>query len=207
MSIGDEADFSKSILEEARQEADGILDLARREAERILQGAREELDKIYIAESPQAKKQQAATRQNQIIAAAELESRRTILLSQEEFIQRVQEQVRNRLEEFRRDQAYAQILQTSILQGLQELEGDAFEVCVAPQDRPLVTAAMLNMLQQQSGKSVTLAEETRDGMIGAFVQRVDGRVVCDNSFQAVMQREQASIRLLIAGSLFGETDL
>ncbi len=220
MSIGQETDFSQAILDEAREEADGVVDLARREAERILEGAREELEAIYIAESPQAQKQQASTRYNQIIASAELETRRRALLAQEDVIQQVLEQVRERLQQLRTDERYPNILRALILQGLQELEGETFEALVAPEDRKFVTPALLNELQQHTGKRVSLAEKTPDGptgdfdsmvgdfdsIVGAIVQRADLRVSCDNTFQAIIQREQAPIRLLIAESLFGETD-
>jgi V/A-type H+-transporting ATPase subunit E len=206
MPIGDEAEFSQAILEEAQEEADHTVDLARREAERILAGARDELEKIYIAESPQAKTQQAATRHNQIIASAELEARRKILLVQERYIQQVQEQVQERLRQLRSGEQYPRVLQSLIQQGLQELEGDTFDVLVAEEDRKFVTSTMLQELQQETGKIVHLSEHTQDGITGAIIQRADQRVVCDNSFQAIMRREQTPIRLLIAKTLFGERD-
>jgi V/A-type H+-transporting ATPase subunit E len=204
MSIGQETDFSQAILEEAKEEADSIVSLARREAERILDGAREELEKIYIAESPQAKKQQAAIRYNQIIASAELEARRKILLAQESFIQEVQSQVHDRLQRLREDEQYPHILQALIRQGLRELEGEEFEVLVAPEDRHLLTADVLKALKKATGKTVSLAESSQEGITGAIIQRTDKRVLCDNSFQAIIQREQAPIRLRIAGELFGQ---
>lgn len=207
MSIGNEADFSQAILDEAQQEADGILNLARREAERILEGAHEELEKIYIAESPQAQQQQAATRYHQIVAAAELEARRTILQTQEQYIQQAQATVRERLQALRNEERYPEVLCALIRQGLNELEGDEFAVGVAPEDVPLVTDDMLTSLHEQTGKRATLADTPRDGITGAIITRADQRVVCDNSFQAIMDREQNAIRLLIATALFGDVEL
>jgi vacuolar-type H+-ATPase subunit E/Vma4 len=125
---------------------------------------------------------------------------------QEQYIQQVQEQVQERLRQFRNDKQYPHVLQSLIQQGLQELEGDTFDVLVATEDRTLVTSTMLQELQQETGKIVNLSEHTPDGITGAIIQRTDQRVVCDNSFQAIIQREQTPIRLLIARTLFGERD-
>ena len=65
---------------------------------------------------------------------------------------------------------------------------------------------MLSQLRKDTGKTVALDEKSREGVVGAIIQRVDRRVSCDNSFQAIMQREQHDIRLVIATELFGEAE-
>jgi vacuolar-type H+-ATPase subunit E/Vma4 len=206
MPVVDETDFSQAVLEEAKQEAEEIVDRARREAERILEGAREELDKIYIAESPQTRKQQAITHYNQIVSAAELETRRKILLAREQYIQEVQEQIKAQFWQLRNEQHYARLLWGLIRDALLKIEGEAFEVIVAPEDRELVTQQELNALCEQTGKTVTLSKRSHEGITGAIIQRVDQRVRCDNSLQAILQREQHTVRLLIAQELFGEVE-
>ncbi len=206
MLVEAEADFSQAILEEAKQEADGIVDLARREAERILDGARAELDQIYATESPHVKKQQAQTRYNQIVSAAELEIRRQKLLTQERLIAEVQKQVKERLLQIQNDPRYPDILVSLICRGLTELEGDAFEVIVAPEDRHLVTDEMLTGLREETKETVILSEQSQEGITGVIIQRTDKRVMCDNSFQAILHRQQDELRLLIAQELFGEIE-
>jgi vacuolar-type H+-ATPase subunit E/Vma4 len=206
MPLEDEANFSQAILEEATQEAEEIVDRARREAERILDSAREELDQIYLAESPQTVTQKAKTRYNQIIATAELETRKQKLLTQERLITEVQKRVKDRLFQIRSESRYSDHLVSLIHQGVTELEGDTFEVIVAPEDRDLVTNKMLTRLQKKTGKTVVLSEHSQAGITGAIIQRVDKRVLCDNSFQAILQRQQNELRLLIAQELFGKIE-
>ena len=206
MPVVDETDFSQAVLDEAKQEAEEIVDRARREAERILDGAKEELDKIYIAESPQTRKQQAVTRYNQIIAAAELETRRKVLLARERFIQEVQERVKEQFQQLRNEQDYAHLLWSLIRDAVFEVEGEAFEVIVAPEDHELITQQALSALCEETGKTITLSKQSREGMTGAIVQRIDQRVRCDNTLQAILQREQHAVRLLIAQELFGDID-
>jgi vacuolar-type H+-ATPase subunit E/Vma4 len=206
MLAEDDADFSHAVLEEAKQEAEEIVDRARREAERILDGARAELDQIYLAESFHTKKQQAQTRYNQIISAAELEVRRQKLLAQERLIAEVQEQTKERLPQVRSDPRYPDILVSLIRRGVAELEGETFEVIVAPEDSNLVTDAMLSELREETGKIITRSEQSQTGITGAIIQRADKRVLCDNSFQAILQRQQNELRLLIAEELFGEIE-
>jgi vacuolar-type H+-ATPase subunit E/Vma4 len=203
MPVEVEEDFSQAILEEAKQEAEEIVDLARREAERILDGARTELDNIYTAESPDAATRKAKMRYNQITAAAELETRKQRLLAQEQLIGEVQKHVRERLLQIRTDSRYPDILVSLIRRGLAELEGDAFEVIVAPEDREFVTDNMLNKLREDTGKTVILSEQSRAGITGAIIQRTDHWVMCDYSFQTILQRRQDELRLLIAEELFG----
>jgi vacuolar-type H+-ATPase subunit E/Vma4 len=202
MLVEGAVDFSHAVLEEAQQEAEGIVNLARREAERILESARAELDQVYLSESPQEKKLKAKTRYTQIVAAAELEAQRQLLLSQERMIAEVQQRVKERLPQIRNDSRYAEILMSLIRQGLTELDGSTFKVLVAPEDRQLVTDEMLTRLHEETGKTVQLSEQSQAGLIGAIIQRTDGRVMCDNSFQAILQRQQDEIRLLIAQELF-----
>jgi vacuolar-type H+-ATPase subunit E/Vma4 len=206
MLVEDDTDFSQAILEETKQEAEEIVDRARREAERIFDGARAELDQIYLAESPHAKKQQAQTRYNQIISAAELEVRRQKLLAQERLIAEVQEQVKERLLQARNDPRYPDILVSLIRRGIAELEGETFEIIVAPEDSHLVTDMMLGELCEETGKIITLSKQSQTEITGAIIQRADKRVMCDNSFQAILQRQQNELRLLIAEGLFGEVE-
>jgi V/A-type H+-transporting ATPase subunit E len=206
MPIEDEADFSQAILEEAKQEAEGIVDRAKREAERILDGARAELDQIYLAEAPQTTTQKAKMRYNQIIAAAELETRKQKLLTQERLIAKVQKRVKERLLQIRNDPRYSDILVSLIHQGVIELEGDMFEAIVAPEDCNLVTKDILAKLHKDTGKTIVLSEQAQAEITGAIIQRTDKRVRCDNSFQAILQRRQNELRLLIAQELFGEVE-
>jgi vacuolar-type H+-ATPase subunit E/Vma4 len=203
MLVEDDADFSQAVLEEAKQEAEEIVDRARREAERILDGARAELDQIYLAESPHTKKQQAQTRYNQIISATELDVRRQKLLAQEQLIAEVQKRIKERLLQVRNDPRYPKILVSLIRRGVAELEGETFEIIVAPEDSHLVTDAMLSELHEETGKTIILSEQSQTGITGAIIQRADKRVMCDNSFQAILQRQQNELRLLIAEELFG----
>ena len=198
----DTTEFSQALLKEARKEAAEIVGMARHEAEHILANARAELDRVYMAEASPAKTQRAKLRYTQIVAAAELQAQRQLLLGQERLIVEVQERIKQRLLQLRNEPQYADILVSLVRQGLSELEGEAFEIIVAPEDRALVTAAMLTTLREQTGKTVTLATQSQAGITGAIVQRADQRVLCDNSLQAILQRQQHEIRLLVAQELF-----
>lgn len=206
MPVEEGVDFSQAILEEAKQEANDIIDLARREAERILDDAREELEKIYIAERSHATTQMAKMRQNQIIAAAEFEAQKQELLAQERLIDEVLEKVRARLIQVREDSSYSDLLNKQISEGVRALEGDEFEIIVAPEDRVLITEDRLEELSQKTEKTLRLSEQSQSDITGAIVRRTDKRVMCDNSFQRVLERREDEIRLLIAQDLFEEVE-
>jgi vacuolar-type H+-ATPase subunit E/Vma4 len=206
MPVEGGGEFSQAILKEAKQEAEEILDLARREAERIIDGARAELDQVYKQEEPQAATQKVKTRFNQIVAAAEFEARKQELLMQERLIAEVQTKVQERLLQIRDAAEYPEILVGLITEGVSELNGEEFEIIVAPEDQERITEDMLETLRTKTGKILTRSEQTRTGVTGAIVQRLDKRVVCDNTFQGIFERRQDEMRALIAQDLFGEIE-
>ena len=206
MPVDDGTDFSQAILEEAKLEAEGILDLARKEAERILDDARAELEQITLAERSHAATQTAKMRYKQIIAAAELETQKQKLLKQEELITEVQEHVKERLLQIRKKAQYPELLSKLILRGVTLLDGDEFEILVAPEDRERVTENMLTQLSKETGVTLKLSERSFPGITGAIIQRADQRVRCDNSLQSILQRRNNEMRLLIAENLFGDIE-
>ena len=195
-------EFSQAILQEARKEAEELMGRSRHEAEHILGTANSELDKVYRAEMSVEKTQATKLRYNQIIASAELHAQRQLLFSQERLLTEIQEQFEHRLLQIRKEPQYGDLLAALIRQGLTELEGETFEVFVAPEDRALVTPEMLAGLRERTGKNVMLAAQSQPGITGAIVQRGDHRVLCDNSLQAMFQRQRNELRLLIAQELF-----
>lgn len=202
MPVEIDTDFSQAILDEAKQEVEEILDLARREAERILDGAREELDQVHRTESLQTATQMAKTRYKQIIAAAELESRKQQLLGQERLIIEVQEQVQERLRSLRSEPSYPDLLVRLITEGVAALDGSEFEIIVNPEDHSLITPELLQNIGEKTEMTLVLSEHSEPEMVGAIVQRADKRVRCDNSLQGILQRRDDEIRLLIAKNLF-----
>ena len=206
MPVETETDFSQAILDEARQEAEGMIDLAKREAERILEGAREELEQAYQTESPKARTQIAKTRYKQIIAAAELESRKHYLLNQERLIATVWQQIADQLRDARTDVSYPNLLKRLIREGISVLDGEQFEIIVAQEDRHVMTQDFLQELSEQAAAKLSLAEISESEMTGVIIQRADKRVRCDNSLLGILQRQEHVIRLEIAQRLFGEDE-
>ncbi len=205
MPLETDMDFSQAVLDEAGQEAENIIELAKREAERILDGARDELEQETLKESPRAATQMAKTRFKQLVASAELEARKQKLLAQEQLIACVNSQVKERLLALRKDAGYSALLERLILEGLNSLDGERFEILVAPEDRELIDDAFLKVLQKKTTRRLALSTESVPGISGAIIQREDGRVQCDNSLQGILQQQENESRLVIANTLFGGT--
>ena len=204
MPLDTDMDFSQAILDEARQEAKNIIDLAKREAERILEGARDDLEQETRKEDPQSATQMAKTRYKQLVASAELEARKQELLAQEQLIAAVKNQVTEHLLALREDAGYSALLEDLILEGLTSLEGEEFEILVAPEDRELIDDAFLTALRDKTERSLTLSDKSVEGITGAIIQRADGRVQYDESLQGILQQRENDLRGEIAKALFGE---
>ncbi len=196
------SDFSKAILEEAQQEAEGILDLARREADRIIEDAQGELEDIYQTESPRAATQMAKSRYKQLVAAAELDARKQMILTQERLMAEVERQVKDRLLHLRRDATYPALLAQLTREGLAQLDGDRFDIIVSEDDRSLISDAFLKELMADTGKTLRVSDRSEPGIAGVIIQRADKRVQCDNTLQAIYRRQDEDLRLMIAQQLF-----
>jgi len=194
--------FSQAILQDARQEAEQLLETARREANHIVENARAEVKKVAQSAAAADELQKAKLRYNQTIATAELQAQRQLLLSQERLIAEVQDRVKARLLQMRTAARYPQVLTTLIQRGLAEMEGESFELVVAPEDRALITAPMLQGFQKETGKVVRLSTNSQPEMTGVILQRVDQPIICDYSLQALWRRQQEELRVLVAQELF-----
>lgn len=175
---------AEALLEEAKEEREA----ARRQAEKRAQAIREEI-------LDEARKEATLTKQR-IISAARLEAQRMLLAKREELISRVFAEVRNRLAELRRSDAYPDILRRLILEAAASLGGGELIVWANEEDMALLSDQFLAQVAQELDPGTTFRRGKSpvdiDG--GVIVGRADGRMRYDNSFAARLERWKDELR-------------
>jgi vacuolar-type H+-ATPase subunit E/Vma4 len=188
----------RDILERSAADAKAALDEAGREAARIVGAARAEAEKDG-AETARKAAAQAEALKKRILSGVHLEVQKQRLQVTEETLMRILGQVRERLEAFRRDKAYAAFLDGMVLEGVGALEAGEIRVVPGDVERTLLTKERLAALEKEAAKSgrvvrITLAPESLpEG--GVVLLSSDGRTRFDNGFSARVRRYQNDMRM------------
>ncbi|MCL6584075.1 MAG: V-type proton ATPase subunit E [bacterium] len=195
--------LARVIMEDAFQEAEAILDKARKEAASIQREAlRVQAEMRRQAENSQTNLDIFLAKAK-MVSQAELAARMEIIGQKEAILQEVLDVVRQELYALVRYPDYAShLLSRLTLEALGWLEGEEFIIQVNSRDRQLFTDDLLALLSAQSGKKLTLSEQTPDIEGGVIVVRSDGRLLYDNSLEAIFQRSEEVMRSAAARLLF-----
>lgn len=194
--------LARVIMEDAFQEAEAILEKAKREAASIQQ------ESVRVQAQM---RQQAESNQSQLdiylakakmISQAELSARMEIIGQKEAILQDALCAVRQKIYALPRHPDYAAIQIRLTAEALSWLEGDEFSVQVNGRDRRFFTPQVLEMLSAESGKTLILAGQAIDIEGGVVIIRADGRLMYDNSLEAIFQRREEAMRSVAARLLF-----
>lgn len=187
----------EEILEEARQKAEDKKSEGREEAE---------LEKEKII---QKGKQEADREKRRIIANAQAKVRRKELETREELIQEAFENARKELSKLKNDEEeYQDILEDLIKSGGITVGGGKLRALVSEDDEELLSNKLVKNLEKEikneTGKetSIKVEPELEDSCGGVIVEKGDGSVRCDNTFEARLSRMKSEIRTKIAEVLF-----
>ncbi|KXB02173.1 hypothetical protein AKJ44_01215 [candidate division MSBL1 archaeon SCGC-AAA261F17] len=198
----------QQISDKAKEEREGILEEARKKAENLKSAAQKKTDaeaKKVIREG----EMEAEREKRRILASARTKARQTKLEAKEKLIQEVFETAKSELAKLRDDnQEYQEILENLIVSGGIAAGGGSLEVLVLRKDKELLSDDRVKELSKQISKETS--EETSLNVLakltnatgGAIVQKSDGSIRCNNTFEARLERMKDSLRTEIAGMLF-----
>jgi len=203
VSTGSEELLKKEILADAQRKAKRILTKAERAAAKTLETAKREAERIVSLARSQAemraRRETASAR-----ASLEAELRRMDLSARERLIRQVFDRAVEKLaalDEGRR----RGMLEALTSAALTVLEGDRFVAVVAPSDAPLIDDAFLADVRRRIGRDVDVRVETDGKILGGIkLASDDGRLLCDNTVRARLERLAPQLRLAVADILFAE---
>jgi len=194
--------LARVIMEDAFQEAEAILEKSEKEAAGILkESLRVQAEMRRQAESNQSQLDIFLAKAK-MISQAELQARMELIDQKEAVLQGALEVVKQEFFSLSRRPDYPSILMRLTLEGLAWLEGDEFICQTNGRDRTLFTPPVLESMSRESGKELLLDEQVLDIEGGVVIVRSDGRLLYDNSLEAIFQRREEVMRSAAARQFF-----
>ncbi len=190
------------IMEDAFKEAEDILEKAKRDAVLIGEQAVQMQKEVLRKNEREKNRLDIFFPKAKMVSKAELEARMEIMRQKESMLQKVLDIIRQELFSLSRNTDYPATLLKLINQGLQFLEGEEFTCQVNERDKSLLSSSLLDEINWKTGKKITLDEQCLKKNGGVFIKRRDGRVVYDNSLEAIFERRQEELRSAAAEYLF-----
>lgn len=184
------------IQSEAQMEIDEILKKAREEADAIQN--RYQMQAENESAELNLKKQKAAEEQEErLISVAQMESRKIILATKQEMVEKAYALALEKLcsmPEEQRISVLADLLVRASSSGREE-------VIFSPEDQPRVGKAAVKAANDASGKQLTLSSQTRP-IKGGFILK-DGNIEMNCTFDTLVRLQKTGTAGMVAKKLFG----
>ena len=197
------------ILQDAREEAQSIFAEAQRAAQMLLEDRRESArqrageDAQFILKRAENEAQVA---RGKAIMDAKREEGWKVLSEKERLVSSVLNEVKSKLAALPESEEYVRFLEKVIVDAGTALGGGKLEVVLNKDNSspPLRISMLAESIAENTGVKTQLkiSKEKIDAH-GAIVKTFDGRIVADNTFEAMLKRREKELRFKIAKILFG----
>jgi len=196
----------QKIREDANKEAEEIINKAKMEAEKILEEAKKEAEKRRNEILKKGEKE-AEMIKNRIIAEAKLEVRKKILMKKEELIEKAVKKLKEELIKVPERENYRDLLVKLIVDGVVAVGSEEVVVDLNKRDYETLDINSLWEIEKEIERVTNRSVVVRKGGIvdivgGAIVRDREGSKICNNSLEAIFERNLGNIRAKIAEVLF-----
>jgi len=197
------------IIQDAKERAKSVIDQAKESAEALLENrsrlAREKAEDDERSFSKRVESE-IETAKEKIIADAKKRAGWMVLCEKERLITEVLEGVKHKLNDLTKSGKYVRVLEDMIIDAGTALKGGALEVVLNNYSLSL-PLRMKQLAEEITGKTgvrtqLKLSSEEIESF-GTIVRTVDGRMLVDNTFEAMVRRREKELRFQIARILFG----
>ncbi len=200
------SEITSKILEDANSKKNEIEQLAKKEADEIIDKAKKEaeLKKEKLIEKGE---KEAKLVYNRILAEARLKMKKEALNERENLINTALNKLREELVEVPEKDNYKDILIKYIKDGISALNSNEVFVQLTEKDSKLISDSDLWNLEKEIEKDskivIIIKRKINNNIIGgAIIESADGTKICDNSLEAVFDRNIDTIRANVASLLF-----
>jgi len=196
--LDDSRKKAKSIIKEARKSADMMLEKQKESARR----------KAGEKVSSMLKKTESdlATIRGTVFTDVRRKASWTVLYEKERLVTNILDEVKTKLEALSQSKKYISILETFIVDTGTILDGGTLEVLLNKRDStlPLKLNVLAKAITEKTNKKtqLKLSKQKIEAFGGAVVKTVDGKIVADNTFEAILKRREKELRFKIAKILF-----
>jgi len=195
------------ILQDAREEAESLVAKAQSSAEMLLEDQRQSaIQRAEKDKHPTLKRaeSEAEVVRGKAIADAKIRAGWMVLSEKERLVTSVLDEVKSRLEYLHKSE-YTAFLEKMIVNAGAVLHGGELGVMLNENDSSL--ALKINVLaeaiaEKTGVKTQLVLSKERIDALGVIVKTADGRIVVDNTFEAILKRREKELRLKIAEILF-----
>jgi len=196
------------ILQDARAEAKSIVDEAQRSVEMLLedrrQSARRKAEEDARSLLRKAENEAEIVR-GRVIMDTKRKASWLVLSEKERLVTSVLSEVKNRLGDLQKSEKYISILVKMIVDAGTVLGGGKLEIVLNKYDSslPLKISRLAEAITETTGVKTQLKlSKQKIKTLGAIVKTIDGRIVVDSTFEAILRRRERELRFKIARILF-----
>ena len=184
----------KKIEAETTAEVNNILKDAQKRAKEITAKFKKKIVK-ELAETQSQGKKRITIMRNIHLSEARRNARRITLSAKEELIKKCFNQAKERLRTMTGDE-YRTVM-VRLIKESQDLVGDnGVATLTRDEDKSILS----------SFPKITVKPELASGLGGLIMESVDGKVIVDNTFDAILERKKDDIRTEVAKILFPESE-
>ncbi len=197
------------ILRDSRKKAKFVIKEARKSADIMLKKQKESARRKAgerVSSMLKKTESEVATIRGTVFTDVRRKASWSVLSEKERLVTTVLDEVKTRLRALSQSKKYISILETLIVDAGTVLEGGALEILLNKRDSTL--PLKLNVLTKKIAEKtenktqLRLSKQKIEALGGAVVKTVDGRIVADNTVEAIIQRREKELRFKIAKILF-----
>jgi V/A-type H+-transporting ATPase subunit E len=196
--------ITSKILEDAERKSEDIIEQAGSEAREKLDASKRKGEATKNRLVDEAEKAAEQTKKK-ITAESKIKARTILLESKEKLIQEAFAKAREELESLPNQKSYPDKLEKLAVDTCIQLGGGELELVVRKMDEKIVNAA-LNKIEKEvkavTGEVAKISISTADIGPGVIIQRADGKVGIDSTFQTRLELLRPGLRLKVAEALF-----
>ena len=202
--------LAAQILTDARKQVEPILKHARREADNILRRARQDAQRERTELVARAERD-AATQALRVRARTELELANIRRQAMEEILLHAREMALDALRRQGQAGDYRGQLVRLALAALRHMDGERFELVMRQEEKGVdaegLARAVTGLAAAELGRRVEIAvaDDTVNAIGGMLLRSADGHQVCDQTYEARLDRLWDRLREEIAGDLLSGT--
>ena len=199
----------EALLSEAHETAEKIIQDVKKTVQGTLEEqrkkGRERARENVISIDKKAQKDSVIIKLRDI-ASAESKAKWLILEKKHALIENVLNQVKDELYTRIKTDKYANVLENLIVEGGIIVGATDLEVILNERDStlPLDLDRLAEKIGEKTGKKTKITKSAKkiDAIGGAIIQTTDGKIVMNNTFEAMLNNSKSEIRFKIAQILF-----
>lgn len=190
-----------ALLAQARDEAQRVIAAAQHDADTVMHETEEEARRLIEAAVAQAEAETRLEVQRRL-ARAEVEAAHVLIQAREAIIQQAMDHLAQRIHALPDESNYVTVLEYLLREAVTGLGQPTLDLHVRKDDRYLFTEEWLARMGDELGITLHLSPEPAAIAGGLIVSTPDGRLIFDQSFDALMRRHEDVLRSIIAQVLW-----